>query len=233
VKSFGVEDFAKGCIISGNRPGRNCCVHAYGIPLLRAEPLRRSHVKRSIGYLAICVLLLGVSIKAQAPPAMPKPGPEVKKMAYFIGSWKEEGKSMMPGMSGPFSATAKWEWMPGGFFLLNHSSGTGSMGSGKSMAVMGYDPATKMYTYNEFSSDGEAITAKGTNNGDTWNWTADMMGMDGKPMKTKVTITQTSKTKYTFKMEMSNDGGATWMTGMEATDTKVTAAPAAAPAKKN
>ncbi len=93
---------------------------------------------------------------------------------------------------------------------------------------MGWDPDSKMYTYNEFSSDGHTVTAKGTNNGDTWNWTADMM-MDGKPMKTKVTVTQNTKTKFTFKLEMSNDGGATWMTGMEATNTKAVAAPA----KKN
>ena len=191
-------------------------------------------MKRSIGYLAICVLLLGVSIKAQAPPAMPKPGPEVKKMAYFIGSWKEEGKSTMPGMSGPISVTQKWEWMSGGFFIVNHSDEKGSMGSGKSLAVMGYDADAKTYTYNEFASDGHAITAKGTNNGDTWNWTSDMVGMDGKPAKTKVTIKQVSKTEYTFKLEGSTDGGSTWTTWMEATDTKVTAAPAkpaATPAK--
>jgi hypothetical protein len=194
-------------------------------------------VKRSIGFLAICVLLLGVSMKAQAPPAMPKPGPEVKKMAYFIGSWTETGKSSMPGMSGAFSGTQKWEWMPGGFFMVNHADMKGSMGSGKAMAVMGYDPDAKMYTYNEFASDGHAITAKGTVNGDTWNWTSDMMGMDGKPAKTKVTVKQVSKTEYTFKLEGSTDGGSTWATWMEATDTKVAAGPAktppAAPAKKN
>jgi len=188
-------------------------------------------VKRSIGFLAICVLLLGVSLKAQAP-AMPKPGPEVKKMGYFIGSWKEEGKSTMPGMGGTFSQTSKWEWMSGGFFIVNHADMKGSMGSGKSMAVMGYDPATKMYSFNEFSSDGEAITAKGTNDGDTWNWTSDTMTPDGKPAKTRVTIKQVSKTEYTFKLEGSTDGGSTWATWMEAKDTKVTAAPAAAPAKK-
>jgi hypothetical protein len=188
-------------------------------------------LKRSIGYLVICVLLLGVAVKAQAP-AMPKPGPEVKKLAYFVGSWKEEGKSTMPGMSGPFSGTQKWEWFSGGFYIVNHAEGNGSMGSAKSLAVMGYDADAKTYTYNEFASDGHAITAKGTNNGDTWNWTSDMM-MNGTAMKTKVTITEVSKTKYTFKMEGSTDGGKTWTTWMDATDAKVTAAPAAAPAKKN
>jgi len=105
------------------------------------------------------------------------------------------------------------------------------MGKSKALGVMGYDPDSKMYTYNEFSSDGEAITAKGKLDGDTWNWTSDMM-MDGKPVKTKVTIKEVSKTEYTFKMEASTDGS-TWATWMESKLTKVTAAAPAATPKKN
>jgi Protein of unknown function (DUF1579) len=187
-------------------------------------------VKRSIGFIAICVLLLGVSIKAQAPQGPPKPGPEVQKLAYFVGTWKEVGKSTMEGMSGPISSTQKWGWMPGGFFLEANMDMTTAMGKSKALGVMGYDPNSKMYTYNEFDSEGGSISAKGTVNGDTWNWTADMM-MGPAPVKTKVTITEVSKTKYTFKLETSPDGN-TWTTGMESTLTKVTAAPAATPAKK-
>lgn len=172
-------------------------------------------------------------MKAQAPAGPPKPGPEVKRLAYYVGTWKESGKATMPDMSGPISGTHKWEWMPGGFFLQDHMGMTSSMGKETALGVLGWDPNSKMYTYNEFSSIGEAFMAKGTVTGDTWNWTADMMGMDGKPIKTKVTIKEVSKTEYTFKMEMSTDGGTTWTTGMETTNTKVTAAPAAAPAKKN
>jgi hypothetical protein len=43
-------------------------------------------MKRIIGSVAICVLLLGVSIQAQAPQGSPKPGPEVKRLAYFVGN---------------------------------------------------------------------------------------------------------------------------------------------------
>jgi hypothetical protein len=188
-------------------------------------------VKRSIGFLAICVLLLGVSLKAQAP-AMPKPGPEQKRLAYFIGSWTEKGISTMPGMAGEVSSTGKWEWMPGGFFIVAHSENKSAMGPYKAMALMGYDPDGKTYTYHEFDSVGGTVTAKGTNDGDTWNWTSDMM-MEGKPMKTRVTIKEISPTKYTFKLESSMDNGGTWSTGMESTFTKVTSAAPAATPKKN
>src|ERR1039457_5651153 len=53
---------------------------------------RRSHMKRIIGSVAICILLLGVSIQAQAPQGPPKPGPEVKRLPVFLGNWKEEDR---------------------------------------------------------------------------------------------------------------------------------------------
>jgi Protein of unknown function (DUF1579) len=172
-------------------------------------------------------------MQAQAPQGPPKPGPEVKRMGYFIGTWKEVGTAHMKDMQGPegpMTTTTKYEWLPGGFFVIAHSDGTSSMGSDKEVAVMGWNPNKKMYTYNAFDSMGGADVATGTLNGDTWSWTADEMG--GMPMKVRVTIKEVSKTEYTFKMEVSKDGN-TWTTGMESTSTKVTAAAPAAPAKKN
>jgi hypothetical protein len=184
-------------------------------------------MKRIIGSVAICVLLLGVSIQAQAPQGPPKPGPEVQKLAYFVGNWNEKGKSTMHGAIGPVSSTQEWEWMSGGFFVVGHSDNKSPMGDFKLMAVLGYDPEAKMYSYNAFDSWGEVITAKGTVSGDTWTWTSEMM-MEGKSMKTRVTEKEVSKTQYTLKFESSTDGGGTWTSGMETTLTKVTAASPAA-----
>jgi hypothetical protein len=92
-------------------------------------------MKRIIGSVAICVLLLGVSIQAQAPQGPPKPGPEVKRLAYFVGNWKEEGKSTAHGMTGPVSSTQKWEWVSGGFFIVGHSDNKSPVGDFKIMAV--------------------------------------------------------------------------------------------------
>jgi hypothetical protein len=72
------------------------------------------------------------------------------------------------------------------------------------------------------------IKAKGTVNGDTWNWTAESKMGDAK-ISVRVTIKHVSETEYTFKLEMSQDGGE--FSGVEeATGHKVTAA---APAKKS
>src|ERR1700684_3848013 len=102
-------------------------------------------MKRIIGSVSICVLLLGVSIQAQSPQGPPKPGPEVKRLAYFGGNWKAEGKSTAHGMAGQVSSTQKWEWFAGGFFIVGHSHNKTPAGHFKIMALLGYAPETKMY----------------------------------------------------------------------------------------
>ncbi len=192
-------------------------------------------MKRSIVCVAIIVLLLGVAIQAQTPQLPPKPGPEVKRLAYFTGNWKEQGEAMpgpMMGPGGKVSSSAKWEWMPGGFFVVGHAAMDSSEGSkGQALMIMGWDPQKKMYTYNSFASNGETTSAVGTVNGDTWTWTADTM-TGSATFKVRVTIKEVSKTQQTFKMEYSSDG-TTWTPGIESTVTKVTAPAKAAPAKKN
>jgi hypothetical protein len=182
-------------------------------------------MKRIIGSVAICVLLLGVSLQAQDQEP-PKPGPEVMRLAYFVGNWKELGKSTAHGMEGPVSSTQSWEWTAGGFLIEGHSDNKTPAGAFKIMAVLGYDPETKMYTYNVFDSWGEQITAKGTVSGDTWTWTSETM-MQGTSMKTRLTEKEVSKTQYTLKYESSTDGGNTWTSDEESTFTKVEAGSAA------
>jgi len=184
-------------------------------------------VKRATVLLAICVMFFVVSIQAQAPQGPPKPGPEVKRLAYNIGTWNMTGEAKpfgpMPG--GKVTGTEKCEWYSGGFFVTCHSEGTGPMGPSKGVSFMGYDPNEKVYTYHEFTSTGEAIDSKGTVNGDTWNWTAESKMGDAK-ISVRVTIKEVSKTEYTFKLEMSQNGGE-FSVVEEATGHKVTAAASA------
>ena len=49
---------------------------------------------------------------------------------------------------------------------MGHSDNKSPVGDFKIMAVLGYDPETKMYTYHAFDSWGELITAKGNVSGD-------------------------------------------------------------------
>jgi len=185
---------------------------------------------KRIATLTLPVLISFVQIGlAQTPPA-PKPGPEQKKLAYFVGQWKTEGE-MKPGAMGPggkFTSTDRSEMFPGGFFLVMHSTGTTPMGTMREIAIMGYDPNQKLYTYDGFDNMGEHDISKGTLEGDTWKYNSETK-MGGQVYKGRFTMKEISPSEYTFKFEMSPDG-ATWTTAVEGKSTKISA-PAAAERK--
>ena len=175
---------------------------------------------RTFATLLLLVLALPIAAPAQNPPAAPKPGPELRKYDYFVGTWTEEGE-IKPGMMGPggkFTGTDRVEWMEGGFFLIGHGEGTSSTGTDKGISFWGYDTERKVYTFSEFNSNGESITATGTVDGDTWTWTNEST-MGGKVWKTRYIVKQLSPTSYTFKLDMQPEGGQ-WATAFEGKATK-------------
>src|SRR5690349_16740806 len=100
------------------------------------------------------MILFAISAWAQMPA---KPGPEVKKLDYFVGSWTTEGTVAQGpwGAGGKFSSTDTSEWMSGNFFVVGH--GDFKMppevgGDGKQTSIMGYDTDENVYTYTAFNS---------------------------------------------------------------------------------
>lgn len=170
--------------------------------------------------LASILVLSAVSAMAQMPS---KPGPEVKKLDYFVGTWTTDGTIAQGpwGSGGKFTATDTMEWMDGGFFLVGHSDFKMPPelgGDGKATSFMGYDTDQNTYTYNEFNSQGRRETSKGTFNGDTWTWTS-TANYGGQEINQRMTIKIVSPTSHTMKYEVSIDG-TNWMTFMDAKVTK-------------
>src|SRR5262249_49570070 len=143
-----------------------------------------------------------------APPPMPTPAPELKKLDYFSGNWKLEGDAK-PGPMGPggkFSGMEHNEWMKGGFFLVSHSDFKGAgMPDAKGLSVMGYDSAKKVYTYQEFNSMGENFSSEGRVEGDNWTWTSEQE-MGGQVMTSRFSMKMMSPTMFTIKFEMAPKG---------------------------
>lgn len=169
-------------------------------------------MKTLITSLAALVLLTAAAVAQMEPP---KPGPEVKKLDAFAGSWTLEG-DLKPGpMShgGKMSETRKCDWMEGGFFLICHTDFRSDMGNGSGVSVMGYSTDDKIYTYREFNSWGEFDDSKGSLDADTWTWSSDE-AMKGSVMKGRFTMKFTSSNSYTFTFDMSKDG-TEWMTVMD------------------
>ncbi len=148
-----------------------------------------------------------VAAVAMAQTAAPKPGPELKKLDVFVGTWNLDGnmKASSMGPAGTMTENEKCEWMEGGFYLVCHSDYKSSMGNGVGLSVMGYSNDDKAYTYHEFSSTGEYVDSKGTIDGDTWTWTSEEK-MGGMTMKGRFTMKITSAASYNFGFDMSQDG---------------------------
>ena len=72
-------------------------------------------MKRMTALPVVCMIFLATSLQAQAPQGPPKPGPELKRLSYNIGTWNATGEAKpygpMPG--GKFKATEKCEWYSG------------------------------------------------------------------------------------------------------------------------
>jgi hypothetical protein len=180
--------------------------------LSRIEEDRRLAMRRN-GLVFVAAFILVSAAMGQMGP--PKPGPELKKLDVFSGTWTLDG-NMKPSAMGPGGSmveTEKCEWMDGGFFLVCHSEYKSSMGDGVGLSVMGYSADDKAYTYREFNSFGEFDDSKGTLDGDTWTWVNDEK-MGGMSMKGRFTMKMTSATSYNFTFEMSQDG-AKWATIMD------------------
>lgn len=171
--------------------------------------------------LTACLTVIAfVAVSTQAQMPMPKPAPEVSKLDYLAGDWISEG-DMKPGPMGPggkITSTDQVKWMEGKFFIVMDSKFKGAMGDGTALAVMGFDPDKKVYTYNEFNSMGQVNHSEGTITGDTWNWTSDE-NMGGQTFKGRYTMKVLSPTAYSFKYEVSQDG-ANWTTVMDGKSTK-------------
>ena len=182
--------------------------------------------------LASGLLLAAAGLQAQDKKMeAPKPGPEVKKLGYFVGSWNTTGEvkqnPFMP--AGKMTGSTKCEWFPGGFHVVCHDTGKGPMGTMHGLGIMAYNTEDKVYTYSGADSSGMSTAAKGNVDGNNWVYTSeDKMG--GKTFHGRYSMVTASPDSYTFKYEMSEDGN-NWTTLMEGKSTKA-AKKAAAPAEK-
>lgn len=183
-----------------------------------------------IALFAISIALVGCAsfAFAQNPPAAPpKPGPEVKKLAAFVGKWSETG-NMKPGPMGPggkYTGTEDCQWTSGGFALLcRETSDMGAMGKSTGTAMIGYDADKKEYVYCEVDSMGELEISRGHISGDAWTFEDDST-MNGQPYHGRFTMTFPSKDTLSMKFEMGPNAGSMQL-AMEGTGKKALAAPA-------
>jgi hypothetical protein len=179
-------------------------------------------MRRLFSLLAVFAVVSAAGLQVAAAQA-PKPGPEHKRLGYFVGKWNADGE-MKPGPMGPggkMRSSDTCEWFEGQFSVICRYDGSGPMGPSKGIGILGYNTEEKVYTYYGVDNTNMTMASvpKGTVQGDTWTYT-DEGTMGGKKYKSRVTIKELSPTSYTFRMDMQGPDGK-WAQMMESTNTKV------------
>ena len=175
---------------------------------------------RSTARAVLAAVLSGFAAAVLALPEAPRPGPELARLDYFVGKWHSTGsmKAGPWGAGGAMAGDDDCQKMPGGFFVVCRSEGSGPMGAIHGLGVMGYDAQKKVYTWNGFNSMGEHESAAGTIAGKVWTYTGEQ-SMGGPTFQTRYTITEGTPTSYDFRAETSQDGK-TWTVVMDGRVTK-------------
>jgi hypothetical protein len=170
------------------------------------------------------------SVAASADAGMPKPGPEMKELRGFLGTWtSEETYEKSPTMpeGGTGTGTNTMRQGPGGFsMLMDQRSKIGPV-SYWGHGVLTYDSnekAYKMFWVDNMTPGG--VVSTGHKEGDNFVYTGEMM-MGGKKVKGKDVISDRTPTSYTLTSYIDDGSGEKkTMTG------KFTKQETAAPAKK-
>jgi len=151
------------------------------------------------------LLIMAYAASGHAATAQqPKPGPEVQKLGYYLGSWRGEGETKGGpfGPAGKLSSTTTCEWFAGGFQLVCRGEQTGPTGTRAFLNIRAYDEAAKAYTEYGIGSFGE--TEYNTGGSIVENKRTFVLDSEvgGKPAKIRYTEVQESPTFFTYQVEV-------------------------------
>jgi hypothetical protein len=207
-------------------------------------PGRGIEMKRRIGILMITAAIACFAVAAQdkkaetkkksvaaaADAGMPKPGPEMKELRGFLGTWTTDEtyeKSPMMPEGGTGTGTNTVRQGPGGFSLLMDQHSKMGPVSFSGHGVLTYDPNEKVYKmlWVDNMTPG-AVVSIGHKEGDKLVYTGEVM-MGGKKMKAKDVISDRTPTSYILTSYLDDGSGE-----KKTMTSKVTKQETAAPAKK-
>ena len=121
------------------------------------------------------------------------------KLQMFVGTWTIEGREDR------YRETC--DWYEGRFMIVcNTEAKRKDGGVTKSMSLIGYLPEEDVVTYHGFNSRGRNETQRGGFKGTTF-WVEGDARVDGKMVKSRVTITPKTDGTFTLLSESSTEGG--------------------------
>ena len=148
-------------------------------------------------------------------------GAELKQLEWFVGQWESEGdaKASPFGPAGKVAGTMNCQWFSGGGQVVCSEVGTAPTGPYQELSTYSYDADAKAYVVSYIESTGSSGTVKASLQGGNWIFQLDAKA-EGKPVKIRLTLSDTSATGCTWKEEFSAAGGP-WTLFAEGKSTKV------------
>ena len=106
--------------------------------------------------------------KVQSLQVLLTPSPELQLLDVFVGKWQTEGLSYGSGQSkeNPHDSAVRWvgaetyEWLPGGFFLVNHFDAKIGNTAISGIEMVGYDAVSQSYPSQLFDSYGRILSGQ-------------------------------------------------------------------------
>jgi hypothetical protein len=172
--------------------------------------------KRSI--LVVVVLLafspIGLAQQSAGPP---QPGPEEKRLGWWVGKWRSEAdmKLIEFGPGGKVTGNQSCEWFAGGFHVVCRAEfSVSGMGEEKVLVIFSYNREEKAYVQYRIDNWGHTGTIKGTVQGDTWTWQTESK-IQGKVVHWRGTYKEVPPDTAMLTFEMQGDDGKWNVTGEE------------------
>jgi hypothetical protein len=179
-------------------------------------------MKTSIRAIVFLLLAPCVAVGQAQTDQTSKPGPEVQKLGYYVGTWKGQGETKGGpfGPAGKLSSQMTCEWFAGGFQVVCRGEETGPTGKRAFLNILSYDQEKRAYTQYSISSFGESEYDQGGSFvGDKLTFLLDE-DAGGKPAKIRYTEVHMSPGLYTYEAEAAVGGGP-WMTIAQGKITKI------------
>jgi len=157
--------------------------------------------------LVAVVLLLAVPAWAETAP---KPAPGLAALGYYVGAWKGHGETKAGplGKAGRLSSEQTCEWFTGKLQVVCRGEEHGPTGTRAFMAIKSYDGQARTYTEYSISNRGESEYDRGgALSGNTMAWLLEQDAGGGKRARYRYTEVRVSPVLYTYKAELSLDGG--------------------------
>lgn len=152
---------------------------------------------------AICLAIGHLSLLAQKSTDDP-----VKKLGAFVGKWQTEGTLTNGG--GKIQSELECRWSPQNRFLICEQQVHMGGAVNDQLTVYGYDTATGKYYYSNFQGKSAGpSTGMLEIQGNLWTYNSSFAS-DVKKTQIRTTNEFTDAKTEVFKVNFSDDGGATW-----------------------